>query len=119
MFHFVRHGNLWNGKTKRREGKLLRNVISIEIAADAGMRRRLYTFQRHPSEGPTNYVGLVCIRCNLDVQALRRLLPSCAPTTMPSTGSQPNWSWMNEEADANVLNGCASAAVASDDHEWT
>ena len=103
MFHFICHDGLWNGKTKRREGKRLRNVISIEMQEQGGMRGRLYTFQDHPFEGPTNYVGLVAIRCNLDVQDLRQVLPAHAPASMPSTESQPDWAWMDESGGACLL----------------
>ena len=33
------------------------------------------TYQTHPFECPTNYATLVAMRCNVDVQDLRRTLP--------------------------------------------
>ena len=40
------------------------------------MAGRIFTFQVHPGECPTNYAGLVAMRCNLDIQDLRCVLPS-------------------------------------------
>ena len=60
------------------------------------MLGRLEFFQEHPYEGPTNYTGLVCGRCNLDVQDLRRVLAKFAPLVLPSIGDRPGWSWMND-----------------------
>ena len=45
------------------------------------MAGRIFTFQVHPGECPTNYAGLFAMRCNLDMQDLRRVLP---PETWPS-----------------------------------
>ena len=39
------------------------------------MQGRLLTFQEHPFEVQTNYAGSCALRCNLDVQDLRRVLP--------------------------------------------
>ncbi len=62
------------------------------------MKGRIYTFQDHPYEGPTNYVGLTCLRCNLDVQDLRRVLVDFASASLPSAGPKDNWSWMSVDA---------------------
>ena len=62
------------------------------------MKGRIYTFQDHPYEGPTNYIGLACLRCNLDVQDLRRVLVDYAPASLPSTGPKEHWSWMSVDA---------------------
>ena len=58
----------------RRSGKQLRNVVHIIMEDEGGMLGRVQTFQEHPYEGPTSYTGLVNIRCNLDLQDLRRVL---------------------------------------------
>ena len=63
----------------RRPGKQLRNIVHIVVEDEGGMFGRILTFQEHPFEGPTNYTGLVCVRCNLDLQDLRRVLPLYAP----------------------------------------
>ena len=39
------------------------------------MAGRIITFQEHPRECPTNYSALVAMRCNVDVQDMRRVLP--------------------------------------------
>ena len=80
----------------RRSGKLLRNVIKIVSDDEGGMLGRILNFQEHPYEGPTNYTGLVCLRCNLDLQDLRRVLLMYAPEQLPCVGDRPDWAWMNE-----------------------
>ena len=80
----------------RRPGKRLRNVIRMGTESEGGMLGRLEFFQEHPYEGPTNYTGLVCGRCNLDLQDLRRVLAKFAPLVLPSIGDRPDWSWMND-----------------------
>ena len=47
-------------------------------------------------KGPTDYTRLVCGRCNLDLQDLRRVLAKFAPLVLPSIGDRPDWSWMND-----------------------
>ncbi len=98
MVHFLHFPGHWQDKKKRRNGKRLRNVITIEQTEEGGMKGRIYTFQDHPYEGPTNYVGLTCLRCNLDVQDLRRVLVDFAEPPLPSTGPKDNWSWMSVDA---------------------
>ena len=39
------------------------------------MAGRIITFQTHPYECPTNYAALLAMRCNIDVQDLRRVPP--------------------------------------------
>ncbi len=79
----------------RRPGKQLRNVITIVAGDEGGMLGRVLTFQEHPYEGPTNYTGLVCLRCNLDLQDLRRVFLAYAPVELPCIGDRPEWAWMN------------------------
>ena len=40
-----------------------------------GMAGRLITLQTHPYECPTKYAALIAMRCNIDVQDLRRVPP--------------------------------------------
>ena len=79
----------------RRPGKRLRNQVNIVADDEGGMLGRLESFQEHPFEGPTNYTGLVCVRCNLDVQNLRRVINKYAPPELPCVGPRVDWSWMN------------------------
>ena len=60
---------------RRRRGKALRGCVAIFRDTRYGMAGRVITFQVHPGECPTNYAGLVALRCNLDVQDMRRVLP--------------------------------------------
>ena len=68
---------------RRRRGKALRGCLGIFCDTQFGMAGRIVTFQLHPGECATNYAALVAMRCNVDVQDLRRVLP-------PRT-------WLNEE----------------------
>ena len=79
----------------RRSGKKLRNAVQIIMEDEGGMLGRVCTFQEHPYEGPTSYTGLVNVRCNLDLQDLRRVLVKYAPEVMPCIGDRPEWAWMN------------------------
>ena len=60
---------------RRRRGKALRNSISIVKQCKFGMRSRLLPLQDHPFECQSNYAALAALRCNFDVQDLRRVLP--------------------------------------------
>ena len=53
---------------RRRQGKQLRGCMAIFRDTRYGMAGRFVTFQAHPFECPTNYVALVALRCNVDVQ---------------------------------------------------
>ena len=90
----------------RYKGKRLRNVFEVEDNQDTPMFGRVSTWQRNPNEGQTNYTALACLRCNLDVQDLRRIIPRLTAKDpvlverLPSIGEQrlspaPNWGWMN------------------------
>ena len=64
---------------------------------EGGLLGRLELFQEHPYEGPTNYTGLVCIRCNFDLQRWPHLFASIM---LIATGAQLSllrghhlWSW--------------------------
>ena len=60
---------------RRRKGKSLRACLAIVKETQYGMAGRILTFQMHPWECSTTYAGMVAMRCNLDVQDLRRTLP--------------------------------------------
>ena len=62
-------------KQLRRRGKSLRGCIGIFRETDYGMAGRIITFQLHPWETSTAYAALVAMRCNVDVQDMRRVLP--------------------------------------------
>ena len=64
-----------DGVCFRRQGKALRNSIFVVKQTKHGMQGRLLLFQEHPFECQTNYAGSAALRCNLDVQDLRRVLP--------------------------------------------
>ena len=69
---------------------------------------RVYPWQTQAYEGKTNYCGLVALRCNLDVQDLRRVLPgvlgasgfsvasSWLPSDFPCLGPMERWGWMDK-----------------------
>ena len=65
----------WTEIRRRRRGKELRGCIGIFRDTRYGMAGRILTFQLHPWECPSNYAALVAMRCNVDVQDLRRVLP--------------------------------------------
>ena len=74
----------------RLSGKVLRNVVGVHPDG------RVMPWQMHAYEGSTNYCGLVALRCNLDVQDLRRILVrlsetgvSLVPSPLPSLGPCP------------------------------
>ena len=58
----------------RRRGKALRGCVAIFRETTYGMAGRILTMQKHFGECCTNYAGMITIRCNLDVQDLRRVL---------------------------------------------
>ena len=123
----------------RRPGKALRGCIGIFRETKYGMAGRVITFQMHPGECPTNYAGLVAMRCNVDVQDLRRVLPpelwmdpselepdaddaEYAHGAYPqrfrdiSAGPQENWGWFSH---LGTTEHYAHTAVAFTDwHKW-
>ena len=64
-----------NSVRRRRAGKPLRGCIAIVRDTRWGMAGRVVTYQLHPWECPTSYASLVMMRCNVDFQDLRRVLP--------------------------------------------
>ena len=100
--HICRHGSYhvvtlvdedMNEVTRRRRGKALRGCIAIVRDTRFGMAGRILTYQMHPGESPTNYAALCTMRCNVDVQDLRRVLP-------PILWLEPHE--LEPEADANA-----------------
>ena len=59
----------------------MRNVLYIVKEKTHGMQGRLLLWQLHPFECQSNYAGTAALRCNFDVQDLRRRLP---PTSYES-----------------------------------
>ena len=57
-------------------GKPLRNALYIVRQNKFGMQGRLLLFQEHPFECQSNYGALGALRCNLDMQDLRRVYPA-------------------------------------------
>ena len=83
----------------RRRGKPLRNAMFIVKRTEYGTQGRVLLPQEHPFECQTNYGGLAGVRCNFDVQDLRRVLPEtewmAEGDQMPHIGDQPLWGYMN------------------------
>ena len=100
----------------RLRGKELYNRVSIANG-------RVYTWQTHAYEGKTNYCGLAALRCNLDVQDLRRVLPgllgstgssvatSWLPLDLPCLGPMQRWGWMDKASE--VVDGVLQAVSVS------
>ena len=82
-----------NEVIRRKRGKTLRGCIAIVRDTRFGMAGRILTYQMHPGESPTNYAALCTMRCNVDVQDLRRVLP-------PILWLEPHE--LEPEADANA-----------------
>ena len=83
----------------RRRGKPLRNVMFVVKKNTHGLQGRLLGFQEHPFECQSNYGGVAALRCNLDVQDLRRVLPAHywmdTEDHLPHIGNRPSWGYMN------------------------
>ena len=84
-----------DGISVKRQGKVLRNCVCVVEETAAGMQGRIQSFQEHPFEGLTSYAGLVCMRSNMDLQDLRRVLVAYLPDVLPCLGDRPSWGWMN------------------------
>ena len=102
--HICRHGFYhvvtfltedWAEIRRRRGGKPLRGCIGIFRETQYGMAGRILTYQVHPNECPTNYVSLVAMRCNVDVQDMRRVLPP--KLWMPAAELEPEATDITEE----------------------
>ena len=61
------------------------------------MQGRVQLFQEHPFECQSNYGALGALRCNLDVQDLRRVLPETEwlDRELPHLGDRPEYGYMN------------------------
>ena len=53
----------------------MQDMVFIVKSTKHGMQGRLLMFQEQPCEVQTNYAGASALRCNFDVQDLRRVLP--------------------------------------------
>ena len=107
----------WNEIRRRRRGKALRGCVGIFRDTRYGMAGRIITFQLHPWECPTNYAALVAMRCNVDLQDLRRVLPP--NLWMAEADLEP--SVFSEEADTHA-HGAYPQRVrqfsAGQQHDW-
>jgi len=129
----------WNGTVlkRRRQGKHLYGCLAICRDTRFGMAGRIITFQTHPYECPTNYAAIVAMRCNIDVQDLRRVPPpkfwmlpeELEPEVISSEeerhvhypqrlsefslGSQNEWGWMKHLATTSE-----SRAWTGSNMEW-
>lgn len=65
----------WEEIRRRRGGKALRGCVGIFRETQYGMAGRILTYQLNSFECPTNYAALVAMRCNVDLQDMRRVLP--------------------------------------------
>jgi hypothetical protein len=73
---------------RRRGGKALRACLGLVTDPRYSDVGRLVLPQEHPWECSTNYVAIACMRCNVDMQDLRRLLPPSL--FMPPAELEPN-----------------------------
>lgn len=84
----------------RRRGKPLRNVPFVVKKNTHGLQKRLLGFQEQPFECQSNYGGVGALRCNLDVQDLRRVLPTYywmdGDDQLPHLGNRFSWGYMNK-----------------------
>ena len=91
------------------------------------MQGRILNFQEHPFECINNYAGAAAMRCNLDVQDLRRVLPEKewmdSDDSMPHIGDKPEWGYMNiYEWNGSALETRLSEGATLEDEEpvlWT
>ena len=78
-FYYICNLGDWERRAEgisfRRRGKALRSSIFVVKNTKHGMQGRLLMLQEHPFEVQTNYAGASALRCNFDVQDLRRVLP--------------------------------------------
>ena len=83
---------------RRRRGKPLRNALCIVKESAFGMKGRVQLFQEHPFECRSNYAGLAAMRCNLDVQGLRRIVPEdcwLGDEELPHLGERSDFGYMS------------------------
>jgi hypothetical protein len=85
---------------RRRRGKPLRSAHFVIKQTKFGMQGRVMSFQEHPFECQSNYAGIGGMRCNLDVQDLRRVLKEDAwldeNEQLPCLGPRPEQGYMKE-----------------------
>ena len=99
--HICRHGFYYvvslEDWHRRRRGKALRNSICIVQQSKIGIQGRLLPIQEHPFECQSNYAAVAALRCNFDMQDLRRVLPATfwLEGELPHIGDRPSWGYMN------------------------
>jgi len=83
---------------RRRRGKALRNSLCVIKQTKFGMHGRVLLFQEHPFECQSNYGALAAMRCNFDMQDLRRVLPAehWLVGELPHLGDRPHYGYMND-----------------------
>ena len=83
----------------RRRGKPLRNAFFVVKQTKYGMEGRVMLFQEHPFECQSNYAGIAGLRCNFDIQDLRRVLSPQHwlqdDDELPHLGARDDWGYMN------------------------
>ena len=91
FYHIISLGTDWR---RRRRGKPLRNALFVIKQSKFGMQGRVMLFQEHPFECQSNYAAAAALRCNFDVQDLRRVTALEAMLnggeTMPHLGDRPS-----------------------------
>jgi len=114
-----------DGLTFRRRGKALRNAVFVVQSSNHCMQGRLLMLQEHPFEVQTNYAGSAALRCNFDVQDLRRVLSEHLGRTMSMPGAccseerEKEFGYMATfewDADAYVERGPVETEHWQDDH---
>ena len=103
MEHICRHGFYYIVSLadwrRRRRGKSLRNALFVVRQTIHGMQGRVLSFQEHPFECQSNYAAIAALRCNFDVQDLRRVLPEehwlGEGEELPHLGDRPQWGYMH------------------------
>ena len=83
---------------RRRRGKPLRNALVVVRQSKFGMQGRILHFQEHPFECQSNYAALGALRCNFDMQDLRRVFPeeNWLEEELPHLGDRPDYGYMNK-----------------------
>ena len=111
---------------RRWQGKPLRNAVYVIRQTKHGMKGRLLLFQEHPFECQSNYAALPALRCNFDMQDLRRVLSTAEwlDSDVPHLGNRPDFGYMNAyewDGEAWVPRSeCESAQTDIGDapHQW-
>ena len=72
----------------------MRNALFVVKQNKFGMQGRVLLFQEHPFECQSNYAGVAALRCNFDLQDLRRVSRNedfvAVGEDMPHIGDRPD-----------------------------